>query len=65
MEPALIPLIETIGFPAAICIALLWHHRKTIEHYERVILKFENSIEKNTNSMINLTAAIKEGQKNV
>ena len=65
METALIPLIESIGFPAAICIALLWHHRKTVEHYERVILKFENSIEKNTATMGTLISTIERGQKNV
>lgn len=65
MESALIELVNTIGFPAAICIALLWHHRKTIEHYERVILKFENSIEKNTLTMSQLITSIERGSKNV
>lgn len=59
MEVAVLnELISNVGFPIAVCIALFWHNRETIKHYERVILRFEQSIDKNTEVMNNLITTV-------
>lgn len=52
MEASIITDLATgLGFPATVCIALIWVNRKTVEHYERLVLEFKNSIDNNTKVM--------------
>ena len=44
-------LINTLGFPAAVCIALFWLNQNTVKHYEKVLLEFKTSIDNNTAAM--------------
>ena len=44
-------LIAGLGFPIAVCVALFWSNRKTVEHYEKILLKFDSSINRNTEVM--------------
>lgn len=50
--------VTQIGFPAAVCFALLWSNRKTVEHYERVLFEFKLTLDKNTEAMANNTNAM-------
>lgn len=61
MELAILnELISNVGFPIAICVALFWQNRETVKHYERVILKFEQSIDKNTEVMNMLISTVRK-----
>lgn len=50
--------VATIGFPAAVCFALMWSNRETVKHYERVLLEFKLTLDKNTEAMANNTVAM-------
>lgn len=50
--------ISTLGFPAAVCFALMWSNRETVKHYERVLLEFRLALDKNSEAMANNTTAM-------
>lgn len=60
-----IKIIETmvgnLGFPIAVCVALFWNNRKTVEHYERILLQFKTTIEDNTRAMNSLCNRVNKG----
>lgn len=44
-------LIDSLGFPIAVVIALFWSNRETIKHYEKILLEFRNTLNENTRAM--------------
>lgn len=44
-------LIDNLGFPIAVVIALFWSNRETIKHYEKILLEFRNTLNENTRAM--------------
>lgn len=52
-------MLQTVGFPIAVCIALFWVNRETVKHYESIILEFRKSIDSNTAAIDKLTDKLK------
>lgn len=44
----IISIINQIGFPIAVCIALFWLQRETVKHYEKLFMEFKGSIDNNS-----------------
>lgn len=44
-------LIDGVGFPIAVCVALFWSNRETVKHYEKILLEFRNTLDNNTHAM--------------
>ena len=44
-------LIDNLGFPIAVVIALFWSNRETVKHYEKILLEFRNTLNENTRAM--------------
>lgn len=44
-------LVNQIGFPIAVCVALFWLNRETVRHYEKLLLEFKSTIDRNTEAM--------------
>ena len=60
MEPIVLnELINTVGFPIAVCVMLFWNNRETVKSYERLLLEFKGAIDNNTKAMDNLRTGIK------
>lgn len=57
MEAAsFIEIINKMGFPIAVCIALFWMNRKQSNYYHQLLKDFQDTIDQNTeaiNSIIN------------
>lgn len=47
-------LVNGLGFPVAVCGALFWSNRETVKHYEKVLLEFKTTLDRNTDAMRNL-----------
>ena len=41
-------LVESLGFPAVMAVALLWLNRETVRRYEKLLNDFRITIENNT-----------------
>lgn len=52
-------LINTLGFPTAVCIALFWNNRETVKHYERILMEFKKTLENNTDAINQLNIRVK------
>lgn len=52
-------LVESLGFPAVMAVALLWLNRETVRRYEKLLNDFRITIENNT-AAINRLNAYKE-----
>lgn len=50
----IVELINGIGFPAAVVVALFWSNRETVKRYENVMLEFKNTIDANTRAIQNI-----------
>ena len=44
-------LVDGVGFPIAVCVALFWLNRETVKHYEKILLEFRNTLDNNTRAM--------------
>jgi len=44
-------MIESLGFPIAVSIALFWSNRETVKQYGQVIAEFRKTLHENTNAM--------------
>lgn len=44
----LVQLVESLGFPAVMAVALLWLNRETVRRYEKLLNDFRITIENNT-----------------
>lgn len=50
-----IQLVESLGFPAVMAVALLWLNRETVRRYEKLLNDFRITIENNTRAINRLT----------
>ena len=44
-------LVESLGFPAVMAVALLWLNRETVRRYEKLLSEFRVTIDNNTQAM--------------
>lgn len=51
-------LVNNVGFPVMVCFGLFWFNRETVKHYEKLLLEFRNTIDRNTKAMDNLFNSI-------
>lgn len=54
-------LINSVGFPIAVCAALFWNAKETRAHYEKMLLEYSTTIEKNTEAINRMIARIERG----
>ena len=61
METVIITeLVNTVGFPIAVSVALFWQNHKTTETYNKTFTEFKDVINHNTKTIENLTKAVKD-----
>jgi len=44
-------MIESLGFPIVVSVALFWSNRETVKNYSEIINQFRNTIHSNTVAM--------------
>ena len=57
-------MINSVGFPVFVALALLWQNNQTAKYYQETFLKFRDTIEENTKTMqvlINQISRINKG----
>ena len=57
----LIELVNSAGFPIAMCVALLWINQENTKTQQRLMENLDAAIEENTKVLITLTNKIKCG----
>ena len=56
---AIVELINGVGFPIAICIALFWFNRDTIREQQKLLIELKDIIRDNSEVMKDLIDEIK------
>ena len=56
-------LINVVGFPIAVCIALLYVIREMIKNHKETILEFKASVDQNTQALNVLINKLDRGNK--
>ena len=56
---AIVELINGVGFPIAVCIALFWFNRDTIREQQKVLIELKEIIRDNSEVMKDLVEEIK------
>ena len=56
---AIIELINGVGFPIAVCIALFWFNRDTIREQQKLLIELKDIIRDNSEVMKDLIDEIK------
>jgi len=51
-------MIETLGFPIAVCAALFWSNQQTVKRYESVLNAFRETLNNNTIALNKLSNRI-------
>ena len=51
---AIVELINGVGFPIAVCIALFWFNRETIREQQKLLVELKDIIHDNTEVMKDL-----------
>ena len=51
---AIVELINGVGFPIAVCIALFWFNRETIREQQKLLIELKDIIRDNTEVMKDL-----------
>ena len=51
---AIVELINRVGFPIAVCIALFWFNRETIREQQKLLVELKDIIRDNTEVMKDL-----------
>ena len=59
---AIADLINGVGFPIAVCIALFWFNRETIKEQQKLLFEFKDIIRDNSEVMRDLVNEIKRGK---
>lgn len=59
---SIIDLINGVGFPIAVCIALFWLNRETIKEQQKLLIEFKDIIRDNSEVMRDLVDEIKRGK---
>ena len=47
----IVELINTLGFPIAVCIALFWMNREMMKSYQLLLVDFKDTLRDNTEVM--------------
>lgn len=63
MDALNVELINVVGFPVAVCIALFYIIREMSTNHKETILEFKNSIDQNTQALHELINKIDRGSK--
>jgi len=53
-------MIETLGFPIAVCGALFWSNQQTVRRYESVLSAFRETLNNNTIALNKLSNRIEK-----
>jgi hypothetical protein len=56
---AIVELINGVGFPIAVCIALFWFNRDTIREQQKLLIELKDIIRDNSEVMKDLIDEIK------
>ena len=56
---AIVELINGVGFPIAVCIALLWFNRDTIREQQKLLIELKDIIRDNSEVMKDLIDEIR------
>lgn len=56
---AIVELINRVGFPIAVCIALFWFNRDTIREQQKLLVELKDIIRDNSEVMKDLIDEIK------
>ena len=56
---AIVELINGVGFPIAVCIALFWFNRNTIREQQKLLIELKDIIRDNSEVMKDLIDEIK------
>lgn len=48
---AIAELINGVGFPVAVCVALFWNNRETTKQHHEVLKEFRTVIQENTETL--------------
>lgn len=59
---AIVDLINGVGFPIAVCMALFWFNRETIKEQQKLLIEFKDIIRDNSEVMRDLVDEIKRGK---
>ena len=60
----LIKLINGVGFPIVVCIALFWSNQTSIQQNQLLLNEFKNTIHNNTEALNRLTNKLQKGDSN-
>lgn len=53
-------MVETVGFPVFVAIALLYQNNQTAKYYQEIFIKFRDTIEENTKTMQAILKELKQ-----
>lgn len=59
---AIVDLINGVGFPIAVCIALFWFNRDTIREQQKILIELKDIIRDNSEVMKDLIDEIKRNK---
>lgn len=63
MDMAGVEIINVVGFPIAVCIALFWFNRELINTNRETENEFRQALQQNTDVMRELVTLIREGNR--
>lgn len=58
----IVDLINGVGFPIAVCIALFWFNRETIKEQQKLLIELKDIIRDNSEVMKDLVDEIKRNK---
>ena len=53
-------MIESVGFPIFVAVALLYQNNQTAKYYQDILVKFRDTIEENTKAMQDILKELKQ-----
>ena len=59
---AIVDIINGVGFPIAVSIALFWFNRETIKEQQKILIEFKDIIRDNSEVMRDLVDELKRGK---
>ena len=60
----LIKLINGVGFPIVVCIALFWSNQTSLQQNQLLLNEFKNTINNNTEALNRLANKLQKGESN-
>ena len=61
--PLLTELINGVGFPIAVCIALFWSNHKNSENQAKILREYKDVLQQNTHALNRLADKVTENGK--